>query len=168
MKATNKHAANGANESESRSLEDKLEKRIKSRKRSISRRAFLARSLAAGAGTIGAGLLSGPRTAEAIRGGLTPGDAALLRFPEALELLEAKLPEGIRVEAKLRAGRAAMLGDPTQVHQVLMNLGTNAVQAMPSGGTLHVSLDAVCIEAGWTALRSYLGAWPAFQNWETS
>ena len=62
---------------------------------------------------------------------------------EALDLLEAKLPEGIRVEAKLRAGQAAMLGDPTQVHQVLMNLGTNAVQAMPSGGTLYVSLEAV-------------------------
>ena len=49
---------------------------------------------------------------------------------EALDLLEANLPEGIRVEATLGSGRAAMLGDPTQVHQVLMNLGTNAVQAM--------------------------------------
>jgi PAS domain S-box-containing protein len=66
---------------------------------------------------------------------------------EALDLLEATLPEGIRVEAKLRAGRAALLGDPTQVHQVLMNLGTNAVQAMPAGGTLFVSLDAVRCEA---------------------
>ena len=46
------------------------------------------------------------------------------------------------------AGRAAMLGDPTQVHQVLMNLGTNAVQAMPSGGTLSVSLDTVRCEVG--------------------
>jgi len=67
---------------------------------------------------------------------------------EALDLLEAKLPEGIRVEAQLRAGRAAIFGDPTQVHQVLMNLGTNAVQAMPAGGTLSVSLDAVRFEAG--------------------
>jgi signal transduction histidine kinase len=70
---------------------------------------------------------------------------------EALDLLEAKLPAGIRVEAKLRAGRAAMLGDPTQVHQVLMNLVTNAVQAMPGGGALLVSLDAVRGEAGRTA-----------------
>jgi PAS domain S-box-containing protein len=66
---------------------------------------------------------------------------------EALELLEAKLPEGIRIEAKLRAGRAAMLGDATQVHQVMMNLVTNAVQAMPAGGTLSVSLDTVRSEA---------------------
>ena len=41
-----------------------------------------------GAGTIGAGLLTSIRTAEA-RGGLTPGDAALLRFAAAAEILEA-------------------------------------------------------------------------------
>ena len=41
-----------------------------------------------GAGTIGAGLLGGLRTARA-SGALTPGDAALLRFPAALETLEA-------------------------------------------------------------------------------
>ena len=35
------------------------------------------------------GLLGSTRTAEASRGGLTSGDAALLRFPAALELLEA-------------------------------------------------------------------------------
>jgi len=33
-----------------------------------------------------------------------------------------------------------MVGDPTHVHQILMNLGTNAVHAMPSGGRLMVSL----------------------------
>ena len=62
---------------------------------------------------------------------------------EAIDLVAAKLPEGIRVEAKLRVGRAAILGDATQVHQVLMNLATNAIQAMPSGGTMTVSLEAM-------------------------
>ncbi len=70
-------------------LTNKTEKKAKPRQRFLSRRAFLGRSLAAGAGTIGVGLLGGTGTAEAIRGGLTPGDAALLRFPAALELLEA-------------------------------------------------------------------------------
>ena len=37
---------------------------------------------------MGAGMLTGIRAAEA-SGGLSPGDAALLRFPAALELLEA-------------------------------------------------------------------------------
>src|SRR5262245_2550684 len=40
------------------------------------------------AGTVGAGFFINTRTARA-SGGLTPGDAALLRFPAALELLEA-------------------------------------------------------------------------------
>jgi hypothetical protein len=64
------------------------DKRVKPRRSYISRRSFLGKSLAVGAGTIGAGLLTGIRTAEA-RGGLTPGDAALLRFAAAAEILEA-------------------------------------------------------------------------------
>ena len=66
---------------------------------------------------------------------------------EALDLLSAKLPPNVTLHAKLHAGPAAMLGDATQVHQVLMNLATNAIQAMPLGGTLRVSLDAVSIDA---------------------
>ncbi len=66
-----------------------MEKRVRPRKSFISRRSFLGKSLAVGAGTIGIGVLGGSRIAEASRGGLTTGDAALLRFPAALELLEA-------------------------------------------------------------------------------
>jgi Ferritin-like domain len=54
----------------------------------FSRRAFLGKSLVVGAGTVGAALLTNTRTAKA-SGGLSPGDAALLRFPAALEILEA-------------------------------------------------------------------------------
>src|SRR5438477_1445854 len=88
MKATSNPTANGFGKSENRPPEDNLEQRVKPRKSSISRRSFLGKSLAVGAGTIGVGLLTGPRTAEA-RGGLTPGDAALLRFAAAAEILEA-------------------------------------------------------------------------------
>jgi Ferritin-like domain len=81
--------ANGSSGSESRRLEDNLENKTnKPRKRSISRRSFLSNTIALGAGTMGAGLLASIRTAKA-SGGLSPGDAALLRFPAALELLEA-------------------------------------------------------------------------------
>jgi hypothetical protein len=65
------------------------EKQSGARRRSFSRRAFLRGSLAAGAGTIGVGLLGNISNTEASRGGLTPGDAALLRFAAAAELLEA-------------------------------------------------------------------------------
>jgi len=61
---------------------------------------------------------------------------------EALDQLAAKLPANVTIAPRLQAGRAAMLGDSTQVHQVVMNLVTNAVQAMPQGGVLRVSLEA--------------------------
>jgi signal transduction histidine kinase len=69
---------------------------------------------------------------------------------EALDLVSAKLPPNVTLHAKLHAASAAMLGDPTQVHQVLMNLATNAVQAMPGGGTLRVSLDTARADAART------------------
>src|SRR5262249_29948009 len=62
---------------------------------------------------------------------------------EALDQLAAKLPESVTIAPRLRAGRAAMLGDSTQVHQVVMNLANNAVQAMPQGGVLRVSLETL-------------------------
>jgi len=65
---------------------------------------------------------------------------------ETLSLLAGSLPAGVRVEEDLRAGRAATRGDPTQVHQVLMNLMTNAVQAMPSGGTLRVVVELLRVD----------------------
>ncbi len=89
MKTIIEPTANDSSKSENGPLEDNLEKRVKRRKSFISRRLFLRNSLAVGAGTLGVGVLGGSRIAEASRGGLTPGDAALLRFPAALELLEA-------------------------------------------------------------------------------
>ena len=53
---------------------------------------------------------------------------------ETLELLEASLPAGIRLESKIDAGNAAVIGDATYLHQVAMNLCTNAIHAMEGGG----------------------------------
>ncbi len=49
---------------------------------------------------------------------------------EALKLLEASLPKGIRIQAELFAGDCAILADSSQIHQIVMNLCTNAAQAM--------------------------------------
>jgi hypothetical protein len=56
----------------------------------ISRRSFLGKSIAVGAGTIGAGLLANAPTARA-SGGLTRNDEAILRFLAAAEIIETDL-----------------------------------------------------------------------------
>jgi PAS domain S-box-containing protein len=60
---------------------------------------------------------------------------------EALDHLAAKLPQSVVFEPILRGGPAAVRGNPTQVHQIVMNLVTNAVHAMPAGGTLRLLLE---------------------------
>jgi nitrogen-specific signal transduction histidine kinase/CheY-like chemotaxis protein len=64
---------------------------------------------------------------------------------ETLELLAASLPADVRIQRKLDAADAAVMGDATQFHQVAMNLCTNAVQAMAQGGELTVVLDRVAL-----------------------
>jgi hypothetical protein len=88
MKTIDTPATNGSHENENSPM-DNAENRMKSRRRHISRRSFLGKSLAVGAGTIGIGLLDRSGIAETTDGGLSRGDAALLRFPAALEILEA-------------------------------------------------------------------------------
>jgi PAS domain S-box-containing protein len=60
---------------------------------------------------------------------------------EALKLLRSSLPTSIEMRQKIRKGGA--LADPTQIHQVLMNLCTNAGHAMAGNGVLEVSLSPV-------------------------
>jgi signal transduction histidine kinase/ActR/RegA family two-component response regulator len=79
---------------------------------------------------------------------------------EALDIASANSPESIRITARLKAGRAAMLGDPTQVHQVVTNLVSNAIQAMPYGGVLHVSLKALVHEGTMLTTSGRIGAGP--------
>jgi signal transduction histidine kinase/ActR/RegA family two-component response regulator len=64
---------------------------------------------------------------------------------EALDLISGSLPSEVRLERELHAGDAAVMGDPTQIHRVVMNLCTNAMQAMKSGGPLTVSLDLLAL-----------------------
>ena len=85
MNTTVDRTGNGSSGDDNRPLEDNY---TKPRKRFISRRSFLSKTIALGAGTVGAGLLSNIRAAET-GSSLSTGDAALLRFPAALEILEA-------------------------------------------------------------------------------
>jgi signal transduction histidine kinase/ActR/RegA family two-component response regulator len=60
---------------------------------------------------------------------------------EALRLLEASLPKNISIRKEIHDEDSIIVADATQVHQILMNLCTNAAQAMaPDGGVLTVAL----------------------------
>src|ERR1051326_4706492 len=67
---------------------------------------------------------------------------------ETLKLLRSSLPSSIEIRQDVDAAAPSILGDPTQIHQVIMNLGTNAGHAMGErGGVLEVGLSAVEIDA---------------------
>jgi PAS domain S-box-containing protein len=79
---------------------------------------------------------------------------------ETLELLQASLPPRIRVESRLAADNAAVIGDATHLHQVAMNLFTNALHAMEHGGVLRVVLERVGLSESLSLARGTLAPGP--------
>ncbi|MGD9364315.1 MAG: ATP-binding protein [Desulfobacteraceae bacterium] len=62
---------------------------------------------------------------------------------EALRLIRSTLPTTIRINKSIEDQESIVVGNATQIHQILMNLCTNAAHAMKGGdGTLTVSLKA--------------------------
>jgi len=65
---------------------------------------------------------------------------------EVMKLLRASLPSTIEIRQQLGATSETILADPTELHQILMNLCTNAGHAMrETGGILTVSLADVAL-----------------------
>jgi PAS domain S-box-containing protein len=62
---------------------------------------------------------------------------------ETLDLVRGSLPPGILLEGHVPATPVHVVGDTTQLHQVLMNLCTNAIQAIGEAGTLRVTLETL-------------------------
>ncbi len=68
---------------------------------------------------------------------------------EALKLLRAGTPSTIQFETALEPDAPSVLADPSQIHQIVMNLGTNAAYAMRGApGVLAIRLERVLIEPG--------------------
>jgi len=62
---------------------------------------------------------------------------------EVLQQIQATLPQSVSLQASGLVLPATILGDATEVYQIIMNLCSNAVRAMPSGGVLQLKLEAV-------------------------
>jgi two-component system, cell cycle sensor histidine kinase and response regulator CckA len=62
-------------------------------------------------------------------------------------------PSDIRLQLSLPHDTWTILGDPTQVQQVLLNLCVNARDAMPNGGTLSISAENCLADAQYVAMN---------------
>jgi len=72
---------------------------------------------------------------------------------EALKLLRASLPSTIEIRQQIDPNAGIIEADPTQVHQLMMNLCTNSAAAMgEEGGSLEISLMKVDIDAPSTTM----------------
>ncbi len=68
---------------------------------------------------------------------------------EALKMLRASLPATIEIVQDISPQCGAVLADPVQIHQVMMNLCTNAFHAMEEGGgQLKIVLSPILLAAG--------------------
>ena len=66
---------------------------------------------------------------------------------ETVELVRGSLVPGVTLDLALPATSLVVIGDPTQLHQVVMNLCANALHAMGDSGTLRVALEPVDVPA---------------------
>jgi signal transduction histidine kinase/ActR/RegA family two-component response regulator len=66
---------------------------------------------------------------------------------ETAGLLRASLPPTIDLRMRLPEEEAIVLGEPSRLQQVIMNLCTNAAQAMAGQGVIEVALDPVALDA---------------------
>jgi len=84
-----------------------------------------------------------------------------LIIKEALKLLRSSLPSTIEIVQKIDTSSGAVLADSTQIHQVIMNLCTNAFQAMEEqGGILEISLFPFLVDDDYAARHPQLTAGP--------
>ena len=72
---------------------------------------------------------------------------------ELLKLTQDTFPRSINIRTEIAEGLRPILGDVTQLHQVLLNLCVNARDAMPDGGTLSIEAESIVLEQKRTPMQ---------------
>lgn len=96
--------------------------------------------------TIGQGARRGAQVLKQLLmfGRGTSGERVLVRpegaIAEIAAVMRETFPKDVTVRTQVAAEAAVVSADPTQLHQVLLNLCVNARGAMPDGGTLTLGL----------------------------
>jgi CheY-like chemotaxis protein len=70
------------------------------------------------------------------------------------KILRQIFPKTIRIETDLPKNLLSVYADPTQLHQVVMNLCVNARDAMPDGGTLYISGQNITVDEQYARMQS--------------
>jgi two-component system cell cycle sensor histidine kinase/response regulator CckA len=70
------------------------------------------------------------------------------------KIVAQTFPKSIRVVTEIPTALSAVKADPTQLHQVFMNLCVNARDAMPNGGTLLIRAENVIVDENYVSLNS--------------
>lgn len=65
---------------------------------------------------------------------------------ELVKLAQDTFPRSIKIKTEIAEGLRPILGDVTQLHQVLLNLCVNARDAMPDGGTLTIDAENIVLD----------------------
>lgn len=71
--------------------------------------------------------------------------AVHLAVKEAINLLRASVPSTLEIKPTIRYKEGMIYADPTEIHQITLNLCSNAIHAMEENGTLKISLDKVIL-----------------------
>ncbi len=71
-------------------------------------------------------------------------------------VLERTQDPRIRILTSLHPGGGCVLGDPSQLDQVVMNLAINACDAMPRGGQLRITTEPVTLDEGFCRERAWM------------
>ncbi len=90
------------------------------------------------------------------------GDKLPIQLKHVIRELEKiareTFPKSIQIKANLATDLHAIMGDATQLHQVLLNFCVNARDAMPDGGAILITAENVTLDE--PAARQILGARP--------
>jgi PAS domain S-box-containing protein len=71
---------------------------------------------------------------------------------ECVKLLRSAIPAMVKITHHVEPGCPPVMADPTQIHQIIMNISTNAWHALPeTGGQIDISLQAVEVDAAMAA-----------------
>jgi PAS domain S-box-containing protein len=101
-------------------------------------------------------ILAFSRRQEVVRRPVALGQVA----EEVTKLLRATLPASLDIRLQVYPELPRVLADATSIHQILMNLSTNAAHAMPTGGTITIQLEPFYVRDSMARSRSDLHEGP--------